>query len=143
MILPDLNLLVYAHNAAAPHHPASWRWWTDCMNSETPVALPWIVNVGFIRLTTHPRVLEKPLSAEQAIAYVESWLERPNVLVIEPGKAFQNHFFRFLNQLGTAGSLTTDAYLAALAIEHQAELQSNDADFHRFEGLRWTNPLAG
>lgn len=141
MILPDINLLVYAHNAAAPHHEESLRWWTQCLNSDVPVALPWIVPSGFIRLVTHPRVLETPLAVEQAIAYVESWLDRPNVLVIEPGRSFPSHFFRFLKQLGTAGNLTTDACLAALAIEHQAELQSNDTDFHRFMGLRWSNPL--
>lgn len=141
MILPDINLLVYAHNAAAPHHKASSRWWTDCLNGDEPVALPWIVSSGFIRLTTHPRVLESPLSPAAAVSYVEIWLERPNVLAVEPGKSFRRHFFRYLKSLGTAGNLTTDAYLAALAVEHQAELQSNDTDFHRFEGLRWRNPI--
>jgi len=142
VILPDINLLVYAHNRAAPDHAASHRWWTECLNGDRPVALPWIVSCGFIRLTTHPRVLERPLSARQSVDFVGSWLERPNVLVIEPGGSFGMHFFRFLKQLGTAGNLTTDACLAALAIEHQAELHSNDTDFHRFEGLRWRNPLA-
>lgn len=142
MILPDINLLIYAHNTVAPHHAASRQWWTDCLNGDEPVALPWIVSSGFIRLTTHPRVLEAPLSAAAAVKHVETWLERPNVLVVEPGKSFGSHFFRYLKQLGTAGNLTTDAYLAALAVEHQAELQSNDTDFHRFEGLRWRNPIA-
>ncbi len=141
MILPDINLLVYAHNAAAPHHEASRKWWTDCLNGDEPVALPWIVCSGFIRLTTHPRVLELPLSPVAAVSYVEVWLERPNVIVIEPGKSFRSHFFGYLKRLGTAGNLTTDAQLAALAVEHQAELQSNDTDFHRFDGLRWSNPI--
>ncbi|MFP4282078.1 MAG: type II toxin-antitoxin system VapC family toxin [Opitutales bacterium] len=141
MILPDINLLIYAHNALAPHHQEARRWWTDCLNADDPVALPWIVSSGFIRLTTHPRVFESPLTASAAIALVSSWLERPNVIVIEPGKSFQALYFGYLRALGTGGNLTTDAYLAALAVGHQAELHSNDTDFHRFKGLRWSNPL--
>lgn len=141
MILPDINLLIYAHNRAAPQHEAARDWWSDRLNRQDPVALPWIVGTGFIRLATHPKVLSQPLTAEQAVGYVESWLARPNVLVIEPGKSFHSHFFRYLRDLGVAGNLTTDAFLAALAVEHQAELQSNDTDFHRFKGLRWSNPL--
>lgn len=106
-----------------------------------PVAVPWIISMGFIRLCTHPRVLNDPLTAEQAVGCVESWLERPHVLIIEPGQSFSSLLFRYLRMLGTGGNMSTDAYLAALAVEHQAELQSNDTDFHRFPGLRWRNPL--
>lgn len=141
MIIPDINLLLYAHNEAAPYHASARKWWSNCLNNSEPVALPWIVSLGFIRLTTHPRVLTDPLSPEQAIDYVSSWMVRPNVLVIEPGKTFHTHFFGYLKALGTGGNLTTDAYLAALAVEHQAELHSNDTDFYRFNGLRWRNPL--
>jgi len=141
VILPDINLLVYAYNRAASDHEAAAEWWTDCLNGTEPVGLPWIVSTGFIRLTTHPRVLTAPLLPEEAIERVDSWLARPNVLVIEPGKSFRTYFFRYLEDLGTGGNLTTDAFLAALAVEYQAELQSNDTDFHRFEGLRWRNPL--
>lgn len=90
---------------------------------------------------THPRVLRDPLEVAQAIRHVRSWLEQPSVVVLEPGKLFVDRFFGFLNELGTAGNLTTDAYLAALAVEHQAELLSADTEFHRFKGLRWRNPL--
>jgi toxin-antitoxin system PIN domain toxin len=141
VIIPDINLLLYAHNEAAPHHASARTWWSDCLNKSEPVALPWIVSSGFIRLTTHPRVLADPLSPEQAVDYVSSWLGRPNVLVIEPGKTFHTHFFGYLKALRTGGNLTTDAYLAALAVEHQAELHSNDTDFYRYNGLRWRNPL--
>lgn len=141
MILPDINLLIYAHNEAAPLHKLANRWWSSCLTGTVPIALPWIVTAGFIRLTTHPRVLVDPLKATEAVAYVEGWLNRPQVIVLDPGKRFQSYFFNYLKALGTGGNLTTDAYLAALAVEHQAELQSNDTDFHRFSGLRWTNPL--
>jgi uncharacterized protein len=141
VILPDINLLIYAHNAAAPLHEPARDWWTRCLNGTEPVALPWIVAAGFIRLTTHPRVLVEPLEQKQAVGYVEAWLDRPQVIIMEPGKRFHRYFFNYLNELGTGGNLTTDAYLAALAVEHQAELHSNDTDFHRFNGLRWRNPL--
>lgn len=141
MIIPDINLLVYAYNTGTPYHKEALDWWEGLMNGTVPVALPWLVTSGFIRLMTHPRVLENPMHAKAAVEIVRLWLEQPSVLVIEPGKRFQSLFLDYLEQLGTAGNLTTDAHLAALAVEHQAELHSNDADFSRFPGLRWRNPL--
>ncbi|MCC5842326.1 MAG: type II toxin-antitoxin system VapC family toxin [Opitutales bacterium] len=142
MILPDVNLLVYAYNAADPQHKAARIWWERCLNGSRPVGLPWVVAAGFIRLMTHPRVLREPMATAAAVDHVRSWLDQPCVLVMEPGKRFPDRFLSFLTDLGTAANLTTDAYLAALAIEHQAELHSCDTDFFRFEGLRWRNPLA-
>ena len=141
MILPDINLLVYAYNEADPQHMPARRWWEAVLNGREPVALPWMVAAGFIRLMTHPRVLEQPLPVTQAASHVREWLAQPCVLTLEPGHVFADRFFGFLEKLGTAGNLTTDAYLAALAVEHQAELLSTDSDFIRFEGLRWRNPL--
>jgi uncharacterized protein len=142
VILPDVNLLVYACNAADPQHQAAKGWWEDCLNGTRPVGLPWVVSAGFIRLMTNPRVLREPMTTARAVGHVRTWLDQPSLLVIEPGKRFPDHFFQFLTQLGTAANLTTDAYLAALAMEHQAEVHSCDTDFLRFEGLRWSNPLA-
>lgn len=142
MIIPDINLLMYAYNEAAPLHAEAEHWWASCLNGQEPVALPWIVSAGFIRLMTHPRVLEKPMLVTEAIERVGEWRDRPMVLTIEPGRNFEGLFFGYLKKLGTGGNLTTDAYLAALAVEHQAELHSNDTDFHRFTGLRWRNPIA-
>ena len=90
---------------------------------------------------THPRVLEDPMPIAMATATVRSWLKQPSVLILEPGERFAEIFLQFIEDLGTGGNLTTDAFLAALTIENQAELHSNDADFSRFKGLRWTNPL--
>jgi uncharacterized protein len=141
VIIPDVNLLVYAYNQADPQHEEARKWWETTLNDTDPVGLPWIVSSGFIRLMTHPRVLREPLEVAEAIRHVRSWLDQPSLVVLEPGKLFSDRFFRFLNELGTAGNLTTDAYLAALAVEHQAELLSADTEFHRFKGLRWRNPL--
>lgn len=143
MILPDVNLLIYAYNSDAPHHAAAKAWLEDLMSSDEPVGLPWVTALGFIRLMTHRAVLVTPLAAERAIAHVRSWHMRRNVSVIEPGPRHLELLHRMLQALGTAGRLTTDAHVAALAIEHQCELCSNDADFARFPGLRWCNPLVG
>lgn len=141
MILPDINLLIYAYNQADIHHQDARNWWESLLNGTEPVAIPWMVSTGFIRLMTHPRVLEMPMAADHAVACVRSWMERPCVIIIEPGLKFADIFFACIDSAGTAGNLTTDAYIAALAIEHQAEIHSNDSDFDRFSGLRWSNPL--
>lgn len=141
MILPDINLLVYAYNSDAPLHGPAKRWWEQLLSNQTPVAIPWIVSRGFVRIMTHPRVLERPLEIGIALQRVRSWLEWPSVQIPQPGPRHLDIFEKLLNSVGTGGNLVTDAALAALAIEFQCELCSNDADFSRFPGLRWTNPL--
>jgi toxin-antitoxin system PIN domain toxin len=141
MILPDVNLLVYAYNAADPRHERAREWWETSVNGKVPVALAWITVTGFIRLMTHPRFLVNPMTVPDTTRRVRNWLDHPNLIVIEPGQRFAQLFLRAIEDVGTAGNLTTDAHLAALAIEHQAELHSNDVDFARFSGLRWKNPL--
>ena len=141
MIVPDVNLLIYAYNSDAPHHSDAKGWWEDLLSSDEPVGMPWVTMLGFIRLMTHGAVLLTPLPAAHAIAHIRSWHTRPNVSVLEPGQRHLEVLGRMFKALGTAGRLTTDAHLAALAIEHQCELCSNDADFARFPGLRWRNPL--
>lgn len=142
MIVPDVNLLVHAYNAESPVHDRARAWFEGLMSDPSPVGLPWVTALGFIRITTHPRVMTSPLSAASACEHVESWLAQPQVAVLHPGERHAAVLFDLLRRLGTAGNLTTDAHLAALAIEYQAELHSTDADFTRFSGLRWRNPLA-
>jgi toxin-antitoxin system PIN domain toxin len=141
MILPDVNLLVYAYNRDARQHAAARAWWEGLLTSTESVALPWAVSSGFIRLMTHPTVLLRPLDPSRAVAHVRAWLDRPNVEILDPGPRHLELLGRLLDELGVGGNLTTDAHLAALAIEHQCELHSNDADFGRFSGLRWRDPL--
>jgi toxin-antitoxin system PIN domain toxin len=141
VIVPDINLLVYAYNVAAPQHAAAKAWWERLLNSEEPVGLPWATAVGFIRLMTHRAVLANPLEPRRAVEHVRSWHARHNVVALEPGPQHLDILARLFDAVGVAGALTTDAHLAALAIEHQSELCSNDADFARFPGLRWRNPL--
>jgi toxin-antitoxin system PIN domain toxin len=136
-----VNLLVYAYAARDPRHARAAAWWSAAVSREQ-VALPWAVVLGFLRLVTTPAVVERPAPADRVLATVEGWLARSNVQVLEPGPRHLSLLRALLAEAGTAGRLTSDAHLAALAIEHQCTLHSNDADFGRFSGLRWVNPLA-
>jgi uncharacterized protein len=141
VILPDINLLLHAYNADSPVHGAARTWWETLLNGTTPVGLSWAAILGFVRLGTNRHVFANPLPVATACAHTRTWLGRPYVTVLEPGARHSEILFGFLESIGTAGNLTTDAHLAALALEHQAELHSTDGDFGRFPGVRWTNPL--
>lgn len=142
MILPDINLLVHAYNSESPVHASARRWWEGALNATQPVGLAWVVILGFIRIATHRQILSHPLPAADACARARAWLGQPQVAIVHPGDRHAEILFGLIEALGTAANLTTDAHLAALAVEHQAELHSTDADFGRFPGLRWINPLA-
>jgi hypothetical protein len=142
VIVPDVNLLVYAHNRAAAGHDRARAWWEDLVERDQPIGLAWAVMLGFVRLTTHPSVLTSPLPPTDALDRVRGWLDEPNVRIVEPGPRHLDLLTELFRATGVGGSLTTDTHLAALAIEHQAELHSSDGDFARFPGLRWRNPLA-
>ena len=122
-------------------HDAARARWEDLLNGSGTVGLAWAGMLGFIRVTTHRQVLANPMPVSRSCAHVRAWLARPQAVVLDPGSRHADLVLGLLESLGTAGNLTTDAHLAALAIEHQAELQSTDADFARFPGLRWRNPL--
>lgn len=141
MIVPDVNLLLYAHVSVFTQHPRARRWWEDLLNGEREIGLAAPALFGFLRLGTSRLVFARPLTVGDALARVQEWLSMPHVRFAVPGPRHLEIAFGLLRDLGTAGSLTTDAQLAALAIEHQGELHSNDTDFGRFPGLRWVNPL--
>src|ERR1035441_6766316 len=143
MIIPDLNLLIYAYDSSSPWHEAAKRWWTGSLSGTQSVGIPWVVALGFIRLWTSPRVFRNPMTVDQAATHVESWLQRPMVRAVNPGPRHAELAFSFLRTEGKGGNLTTDAHLAALAIEANATLHTADTDFLRFPGLRWINPLSG
>lgn len=141
MIVPDINLLLYASITGFAEHQSARRWWEEALNSEQEVGLAAPALFGFIRIATNPRIFTTPMSVDKAMGSVQEWLERPQVRFLLPGPRHLEVAFRLLRELGTAGNLTTDVQLAALAIEHQGTLHSNDTDFGRFPGLRWVNPL--
>lgn len=139
--MPDINLLVYAYNADAPLHAAAKAWWEACLSRPEPVGIAWAALLGFVRLMSNRRVLVNPMSSREALDAGRAWLAQPNSRIIVPGPTHLDVLTSLLDSPSISADLTTDAHLAALAIEHQAELHSNDSDFSRFSGLRWRNPV--
>ena len=142
MIVPDVNMLLYAEIAAFPQHPAARAWWEGLLSSERQVGVAGVAAFGFLRIATNRRVFTEPLAVADALDRVRGWLARPNVTFLVPGTRHLDTAFRLIEQLGTASNFTTDAQLAAHAMEHGGEVHSNDSDFARFDGLRWVDPLA-
>ena len=141
MKIPDLNLLVYAVDRESTEHDRALAWWNGALSGSETVGLAWSVLLGFVRLTTNPRVFRSPLSPEEALDYVDRWLGVGVTTVVEPTSRHAAVLRDLLARSGTGGNLVSDAHLAAIAIEHGAELCSADRDFGRFAGLSWVNPL--
>ena len=142
MIIPDANLLIYAHDERSPAHPAARVWWESALAGSEPVGVPWVVVLAFTRIMTHPQICAEPLSVEQARELVEQWLESPVVRIIQLSDQALSVFFDLLEAAGVSGNLATDALIALHAREHSATIYSNDRDFDRFPGIRRVDPLA-
>lgn len=142
MILVDANLLVYAHDASAPEHEVSRRWFERVLNEPGRVGLPWPSLLAFLRIVSNPVIVRRPVSPASAWSRVAEWLELANVWIPEPGLHHARLLGRLLDDSRVTSRMVPDAHLAALAIEHGLTLCSTDGDFARFPHLRWTNPLA-
>jgi toxin-antitoxin system PIN domain toxin len=141
VIIPDVNLLLYAYDSSSPSHERARSWWEHALSGREPVRLPWVTILGFVRIGTHSRVFARPMSVAEATGHVDSWLMQPVADVIEPGPRHWAILSQLLRRARVAANLTTDAHLAALAIEYGAHVYSSDSDFRRFPGLRFENPL--
>jgi toxin-antitoxin system PIN domain toxin len=143
MILVDANILIYAIDRDSPHHARARRWIEETLSGDTWVGLPWSVILAFIRVTTRAGVVRNPLPPDQAIAFVDSWLGQPHVTAVAPGEHHWRILSNVLRSQGTAGNLTSDAHVAALALEYGCPVVSADTDFRRFSGVTHLNPLGG
>ena len=141
MKIVDINLLIYAINKDTPHHSKARKWLEYSLSSDEPFGFAWIVILGFLRIITNGRIMPRPLAPDVALDTIDEWLQQPPSLTIVPSQQHWSIFKEILMPLGTAANLTSDAHLAALAIEHGARLYSTDNDFSRFKSLRWTNPI--
>ncbi|AFM26676.1 type II toxin-antitoxin system VapC family toxin [Desulfomonile tiedjei] len=141
MILVDANILLYAEDSLHPRHEQARSWWDTQLSGTETVCLCWTVLCAFIRIGTNSRVFETPLSLEQALARVQSWLDQPCTRIIRPTERHWTILQQMLVEGQAVANLVTDAHLAALAIEHGCELASTDSDFARFTKLKWKNPL--
>ena len=141
MILPDVNTLLYAVNRTSDQHAVALKALVRGFADPRGIGFAWTALLAFQRLSTRRGIFPRPLSVEDALRVVEHWLGHPRAHVAHPGERHAEILGRLLRSAGTAGNLTTDAHLAALAIEHGATVLSFDRDFARFPGLKWTNPL--
>lgn len=140
MKLVDANILLYAVNEDAQHHETARAWLDRSLSAGEAVGFAWVVLFAFLRIGTSPAALPSPLEVDEAVSVVEAWLGAPSATVVEPTARHLSVVHGLLAEAGTALNLVTDAHLAALAIEHRAELVSFDHDFARFTGLAWRTP---
>ena len=142
MILLDVIVLLYAYDARAEGHAKARQWLEDALTEGQPVRLAWVTILAFLRITTNPRILANPLLTSEAVAIVNEWLAYPFVAILNPGERHWSILTKLMADAQVRGPLVTDAHLAALAIEHGAQVCTTDRDFTRFTGLRLINPLA-
>ena len=140
-ILVDANLVLWAHHRQFPQHEAARRWWASTVENVAYVGIPWPTILAFLRISTHPRALTRPAPIEEAWSVVGGWLERPNVGCPVPTDRHSDLLGELLLRGKASGNHSSDAHLAALAIEWGLELHSADRDFARFPKLRWRDPL--
>ncbi|HEX9886397.1 MAG TPA: type II toxin-antitoxin system VapC family toxin [Longimicrobiales bacterium] len=141
MILPDVNVLVYAHREDAPRHPEYRLWLEQVLTGPSTYGISDLVMSGFLRIVTHPRVFQDPTPPTQALAFARAVRDRENRVPVEPGPRHWALFVELCQRAGARGNLIPDAYIAALAIESGAELLTTDRDFSRFPGLKARHPL--
>jgi uncharacterized protein len=138
--LLDANILLYAYDSSSTHHAVCREWLEAALNDDELVGLPWPTSLAFIRIATNPRAVRRPLATADACAIVGALLERPGVVVVEPGEQFWRNFQQVVSEARISGPLVTDAVLVALALEQGASLCSTDRDFRRFRGITVVDP---
>ena len=136
MMLPDVNVLLYSVEADNPYHTAAKRWLESAFNSSNSVGLAWLVLVGFVRLSTQTRILKKRLTTTESLAVMNDWIHHPQAQIVHPGQQHGALLGSFLLAAGTAGNLTNEAHLAALALENNGTVGTFDKDFYRFPGVK-------
>jgi len=142
VILPDVNVLVYAHRRDAGRHDEYRAWLEEAISGPLPYGLSDLVLSGFVRVVTHPRVFRDPTPLADALSFVRAVRDRPGRVPVEPGPRHWSIFLDLCAESRVRGNLVPDAYFAALAIESGSEWITTDGDFARFPGLKTRHPLA-
>jgi len=142
MLLPDVNVLVYAHRQDGPEYPLYRAWLEELVRADAAFGMADIVLSGFLRIVTNPRIFARPTPVKLAVSFAEELRAQPNCVTVAPGPRHWSIFSRLCLEAGAKGNLIADAYLAALAIESGSEWITSDRGFSRFPGLRWRHPLA-
>lgn len=141
MDLPDINVLIYAHREDSPEHERYAAWLEQLAGSAAPFALSSFTLGGFLRIVTSPKIFEPPTPMDVALSFCDQLLGRPRAVLVQPGRRHWAILVDAIRTAGIRGAMVSDAFLAALAIEHGCELVTTDGDFSRFRGLRWRHPL--
>ena len=143
MIVPDVNLILYAYDQDGPFHRESADWWSRCLNGSEAVGLAPVVIFAFIRLSTSPRIYAEPLSLKECAGIVRSWLQVPSTTLLDHDAGDIDVALDLLEAAGAGGNLTTDAQIGALALRYRAAVHTADTDFTRLRDVLWRNPLTG
>ena len=141
MVIPDVNILLYAYNPDAVQNKSAAVWLENQLASREMFGITWLTLWAFVRLGSNPKVWPHPPSVSALFDRIDEWLSLPNVIMVHPGPRHRTIFGRLVIETGGISGLASDAALAAIAIEHAATLASSDRDFRKFSGLRWVNPL--
>ena len=142
MIIPEANLLIYAHDSSCSRHgKARFFWWQGALSGPETIGIPWVVVLAFTRLMTSPQICLNPLTVAEVRDIIDGWLEGPNARIIQVSERALAAFFALLEDAGMGGNLCTDALISLHAREHSAVVYSTDRDLDRFPGLKWVNPL--
>jgi toxin-antitoxin system PIN domain toxin len=141
MLLPDVNVLIYAHRRESPEHERYAEWLTQLAEGPEPFALSELGASGFVRIVTNARIWDEATATQDALEFIERLRARSNARLLTHGPASWDIFARLCVAARARGKLVADAYHAALAIEHGCELVTADSDFVRFPGLRHRHPL--
>lgn len=144
MLLPDVNVLIYAHRVdSTPDHAKYAQWLVRIATGPEPFAISVLALSGLVRIATNRRVFARPSSVDEVFAFIRELSDRPNARVVGPGPDHFAIFEQLCRDAGATGKLVADAQHAAVAIEHGCTMVSTDSDFSRFPGLRWQHPLGG
>jgi uncharacterized protein len=141
MILPDINLLIYAHNSSDANFKAANKWLDEQLNGSEITCFCWETINGFLRISTNPSAMKSPLSLRQAFTLVEFWLESPNAVLLRRTSRHLDVLKSVADSGNAHGKNFSDAVLAAVAVEHNATLATTDADFQKYDKLKFINPL--
>lgn len=136
MVLPDVNILVYAFRRDSEHHAEAFSWLQETLDTPSTFGMSDIAASGFLRIVTHPGIFKNPDTVEDAFGFIETIMKRPNCVVVRPGPRHWDIFQRLCRDSRAKGNLIPDAFFAALAVEHGCEWITTDRDYSRFPGLK-------
>ena len=137
MKLPDVNVLLHAVDTTNKSHAVAKQWLEFSLAEPDGIGFVWLVLIGFVRIATRKGVLTNPLSVVEALSVMDEWVSHPKAQIVAPGERHADILSKLLLGAGTAGNLTNDAHLAAIAIEYKAEVGTFDQDFKRFSGAKF------